>query len=357
MPVDHSAPYPLSMLHLLMISGALAAEPTDLPPFLRGDVYAGYRMSYQTGSLVEPVKGEEVSVGRLVTQDHRVHVGGSFGVAPIAALTLEFPITAKQQIGWSDATSMAFDPTVGRGSMQGGLPIERDPDTGSGLSGVWMGVQVAPFSERDFTNRGNRASWLLDLSYRTKDATNFYDLSAVERGAGHGASTLRIRSSFSKELGQSQPHISATYSRVGETNATLVGTDGSQIQATVINPDELLVMSGVEVHTFADPISQAEFAVDFRMGFAYQTWGDLPSGLYLPSVLDSSMGSVTTMGEQTRFIGGIGIYWRLFEYLKLELASDVSYVMPTQLENPYLVQTGSNTVRFDTRADLVVMFR
>ena len=252
---------------------------------------------------------------------------------------------------------MAFDPTFGRGSMQSGLPIERDPVTGSGLSGVWMGVQVAPFSERDFTNRGNQASWLLDLSYRTKDATNFYDLSAAERGAGHGASTLRLRGAFSKELGRSQPHLTATYSRVGETNATLIAADGTQVQATVINPDELLVMSGVEVHTFADPISQAEFAVDFRMGFAYQSWGDMPSGLYLPSVLDSSLGGVTTMGEQTRFVGGIGIYWRLFEYLKLELASDVSYVMPTQLENPYLVQTGSNTVRFDTRADLVVMFR
>ena len=62
MPADHSAPYPLGMLHLLLISGALAAEPTDLPPFLRGDVYAGYRMSYQTGSLVEPVKGEEAKL-------------------------------------------------------------------------------------------------------------------------------------------------------------------------------------------------------------------------------------------------------------------------------------------------------
>ena len=357
MPADHSAPYPLGMLHLLLISGALAAEPTDLPPFLRGDVYAGYRMSYQTGSLVEPVKGEEVSVGRLVTQDHRMHVGGSFGVAPIAALTLEFPISLKQEIGWSDATSMIFDPTAGVGSMQGGIPIERESVTGSGLSGVWMGLQVAPFSERDFPNRGNQASWLLDLGYRTKDATHFYDLSAAERGAGHGASTLRIRSAFSKELGRSQPHLTATYNRVNDTNATLFAADGTQVEATVINPDELLVMSGVEVHTFADPISQAEFVVDFRLGFAYQTWGDLPSGLYLPSVLDSSLGTVSTMGEQTRFIGGIGIYWRLFEYLKLELASDVSYVMPTQFENPYLVQTGSNTVRFDTRADLVVMFR
>lgn len=345
------------MLLTLLMATAQAAEPTDLPPFLRGDAWVGYRMNYQTGSMIEPVGGEEVAVGRLTTQDHRIHVGGSFGVAPMTAVTLEFPISVQQSVGWTDAQSMAFDPTLGKGSMRTGSDLSTDPVTGSGLSGVWLGAQVAPFSWEQLPERGNRANWLLDVSFRTPDGTHFYDTSGGERGAGTGSSALRLRSGFSKKLGQSQPWIEATYLRQGDTDVILNDATGAEVSATVINPDSLTVMSGIEVHTFADPVTQAEFAVDFRLGYAYQSWGDLPSGLYLPSVLSTSQGTLSTMGEQSRAIAGIGIYWRIFEYLKLETVADASYVFPTQLEHPYLVQTGSNTVRFDARTDLVILFR
>ncbi|HJN72325.1 MAG TPA: hypothetical protein QGF58_00210 [Myxococcota bacterium] len=333
---------------LALIAPLQAADVTTVPPFLRGDITVAYGADIQTGSLQEPVDGSDIQVARALHEAHVIDFGATFSVAPGAAVYFGVPTWVIDRWSWSEANAVVFDPNRQLGSMAYGEPIgETVTRTGSGSGGVWLGAKGTPFSE-SFTRRGNASTWLLDVGFRTPDKSNIYTLDGDSRGAGNGAPALRIRNAFSTTAGQSQPWLEFTWLRQGVTTA-----DGLE----VVNPQVLGVRSGVEVQTYENAVTNAFFAIDFRLGFDYSSWGDVPSGTYLPTVMESTQGQLVTVGEYSTVSAGLGLYWRMFQYGRIDLYGDAHYVMPHRLEHPYPVYTGTDTIRVTAGAELTVLVR
>lgn len=336
------------MLLSLLIAPALAADVTEVPPLLRGDISVGYAADLSRGSLVEPVNGTDVNVGKAIHEAHQIHVGATFGVAPGAAVYIDIPTWIVDRWTYQDASQVVFDPTREVGSMASGDPLDEDVVlSGSGAGGVWLGARGTPFSEQ-FAKRGNRSTWLLDVGFRTRDSTNFYTVDGDTRGAGNGSGAFRLTNAFSTTKGQSEPWLQATWTRQG---TTAVG--GLEVD----NANQLAVRTGVEVTTFHNPVTDARFAMDFRMGFAYNAWADVPSGVYLPSVMESTAGDLVTMSEYSTVSGGLGLFWQMFQYGRVDLFADATYILPHRVEHPYPVYTGFDTFGVTAGAKLTALIR
>ena len=106
-----------------------------------------------------------------------------------------------------------------------------------------------------------------------------------------------------------------------------------------------------------NPTNGSSFDFDFRLGFDYNTPADLPSGLYLPSVLSSTEGTLISQSEYSTASAGLGLYWRMFTYVQLDLRADMAYVLPHRLEHPYAIYTGEDTLGVRGLAQLTVMIR
>ncbi|MCP4804678.1 MAG: hypothetical protein GY913_33975 [Proteobacteria bacterium] len=337
------------MLLSLLTAPVLAADVTEVPPMLRGDISVGYTADLSRGSLVEPVDGTDVTVGKATHEAHIIDVGARFAVAPGAALYVNIPTYALDRWTYKEFNLAGFDPTLELGSMASGeLAAEDLVNSGSGAAGVWLGAQGTPFSEA-FAKRGNKSTWLLDVGFRTKDSTNFYTVAADgTRGAGNGSGAFRLTNAFSTTKGQSEPWLQATWTRQGTTEAGGVLVDSA---------NQIAVRTGVEVTTFHNPVTEARFSMDFRMGFAYNAWADVPSGTYLPSVMTSTEGTLVTMSEYSTVSGGLGLYWRMFQYGRVDLFADATYILPHRVEHPYPVYTGFDTFGVTTGAKLTALIR
>ncbi|MCB9746354.1 MAG: hypothetical protein H6740_27505 [Alphaproteobacteria bacterium] len=349
----------LSLL-LLSLSSATAAEVTEVPPWLRGDVNIAYDVNVVTGSLNEVVEGESTKVGRLTSDDHVLRLGAVFAPAPAVALYFDVPIYLRSGLTFQDAQEMTFDPLEGRGSMAYGDTLSEQPQLlGKGPGGVWFGARGQPFSESFFEGRGNRATWLIDVGFRTADATNFYTEVDGARGGGNGASAFRLRNAFSTTKGVSQPYLQATWTRYGTVSVDLTDSKGQVVSsgALVAPADRFDVLAGVQVRAAENPTNGSSFDFDFRLGFDYNTPADLPSGLYLPSVLSSTEGTLISQSEYSTASAGLGLYWRMFTYVQLDLRADMAYVLPHRLEHPYAIYTGEDTLGVRGLAQLTVMIR
>ncbi len=346
-----------SLLMLAATSAALAAEVTDLPPQLRGNVTIAYTPVIQTGSLIE----DDVSVGRMTTEDHVLRIGGAFAPAPGVAIWFQAPIYLSSRIGFTDTREMAYDPTIAQGSLAYGDETDADPfRAGSGVGGLWLGARGTPFSE-EFVGRGNRATWLIDVGVRTKDETNIYSADPATdpptRGGGPGAGAFMLRNGFSTTRGISQPYLQVTWLRQGVIPTSLYDGAGAVVtaDAAVAPADVVDIRGGVQVRVAENEVNSSSLDLDFRLGFDYNSPGQIPSGLYLPSVLPVTTGILVDTGEYSSAGVGFGMYWRMFKYLKLDIVTDVSYVMPRQLEQPYPVYTGPDTLVISGQARLNVL--
>lgn len=346
----------------VLTNDASAAEVTEIPNFLRGDVQVAYAPEVRFGSIVE---GDQ-PVGRITTQDHVLNIGGSFGAAPGVALYFNMPLHLASSLAFTDVSSMVYDPLTGEGSMYcdpaadscNGRVLDTSPIEGKGLGGVWLGVQGTPFSEA-WPNSGMRATWLVDLGFRTADSSNFYTVTDGQRGAGPGGSAFRLRSAFSTTKGVAQPYVVGTWLRQNGTPTTLYDRNGAVTDAAaeVLPGSRMAVNFGAQVNSFTNSESGAELDFDFRMGFDYNSWQRVPSGLYLPSITGATDGEMVDKGEYSSAWVGLGMYWRMFEYLQLNIVADGAYVMPHLLEDPYPVSTGMDTVEVRGSAELKVRIR
>lgn len=348
------------LLCTTLVPSASAAEVTELPPFLRGDVSVGYNLGLLTGSMREG----DGTVGRLGAEDHVLRLGAAFGVAPGAAIYAELPIYVQQRVVFNDTYTMAFDPNQDLGSLAYGDLVDGSVvRSGSGAGGAWLGAKGTPFTEALWPLRNNRATWLIDVGVRLPDATSFWaeDWSSGEptRGAGPGAAAFRLTNAFSTTKGVSQPYMRVTWLRQGATSVDLYSSSGELVTADAqITPaDSLDVLTGVQVRTFENPTSGAAFDLDFRLGFNYMGPAELPSGVYLPSVLPNTEGLAISRSEYSSASVGLGFYWRMFKYLKLDVVGDVAYVMPHTLEHAYAVRTGPDTLNISALARLNVLIR
>lgn len=331
----------LSMLPLLSISAALAADATDIAPFLRGDVVVDYSFSAENARLLE----DDTLVGRRDTQEGLLTLGGNFSFAPGAAIFFDLPYYTGSKITYADATDMAIDPNSDSGTMVDTELLDPQPELyGKGMGGTWIGLRGTPFSEELFSRRGDKVTWMLEASYRFADKSSFWATTDGARGAGPGSAAFRLGTTFSTTIGPSQPYVGLSMTR----SVPLRNLDGTGLQADQLiqTASSLDLLVGTELVAVDRADTGARFAVDLHGAFGLRSWQDIPSGTLLPSVLDASSTLVATEGEHSYLNGGLALKYRVFEWAQLDLGGDVGFVMPHQVEHFYPIETGMGTFTY-----------
>lgn len=347
----------LSLLPVSMLCASLAqaAEVTSIPPFLRGDLEVQYTFTHEGGSLLE----EDIEVATRRIETHDIVYAAAFAAGPGVAVFMELPQNAATRVSFPTANEMVYDPSQRSGTM-----IETDPivDTpavsGSGLGGVWMGIRGTPFSE-SFKRRGNLATWLIEGAYQTADSSSFWHVADGARGGGPGGSAWRIRNAFSTTHRFSNPYLDFRYTKRNPFQADLTEIDGTVLASGVeLDPsNEIRVFGGTELTTYENKVSQARFAIDLRLGFSYQSWQTIQSGVLLPSIISSSAAIPVTESEYETYTAGLGFIYKTFQYLQLNLRGDVAYITPHRVEHPYPIQTGADTLAFGINFGMKVFVR
>jgi hypothetical protein len=341
----------------LHVTPASAAEVTDLPPWLRGDIVIDYGFQHQSGSLYE---GTE-RVGARTLEEHIITYQGVFSAGPGVAVFFELPQTMSARLAYPEANQMVYDPSTESGTMVGTEALSGlDPVKGKGTDGVWLGLKGTPFSEA-FEARGNRATWLIEAAFRTRSDNSFFEpYDGDLRGAGVGGGGTRLGMAFSTTHGVSQPYMSFRYLRTrGLDDVTFYDETGGTIGGGFeLDPaDHVEVRAGTEIVAHDNPEAHSRFAIDLRLGFGYATWQTIPSGMYLPSVLSTSRTVPATESEYTWGSAGIGLYHQAFQYMKWKLVADATYLVPHQIEHHYDITTGPDTLGLTLGGGIEILIR
>ncbi len=329
------------MLTLIVFTSmASAADVTDMPSNLRGDVSFSYEYSHQWSQLVEASE----LVGGVNESASRMTFDGEFALRDWASVTVSIPMWLEHNISWSDPRTMAWSPTEDTGSMRYGTEIEGgvEPRSGSGLGGTSIGLRVSPISE----TRGAKASWVIGFSQRLKDESNIFTGSADELGAGVGADTTSITSAFSTTFGESLPYVVVSWDNRGDSSAP--GTDpetGESVLVNMTSGNSASFVSGIEFTSTSSANGRSWFRTDFWGKAQYNAWSEVPSGTYLPDVLSGTEGSTVVRGEYIDYTIGLGGHWRALPTMQIDLSIELGTNSPTQLESSYQIYTGSFSPR------------
>lgn len=341
-------------LLLLSAPAALAAELTEIAPFLRGDVDISYDFETENARLLE----DDTLVANRTIDTHLMRFGGEFTVMTGAQVYFELPIYLGETITFSDSYSMVIDPTTDSGTYLGSEQVD-GPVTvqGKGLGGTWLGLKGTPLSETLWPRRGDKVTLLVDVGFRVPDKSSLWTVSEDgQRGAGPGSTAFRLHTAASTKMAWTEPYVAAWLTRSGPAkNVALVDEEGNKLAdnaVTVLPAHEIAARFGLEVVPYTEPSSGARFALDVHGDFSYRSWQDIPSGIYLPDVLDGSRGALATQGETSTASAGLGLNYRIFEWAQLNVGGDFGVVMPQSVEHFYDVQTGMGTTTWGVHTTL-----
>jgi hypothetical protein len=327
---------------LLPLHGAAeAAEVTDMAPelgLLGGFEYSG---DSTNGKLVE---ADTVVAGRHVVR-HTLDLALEF--APVAgfALTLDLEITPSYTQSFTDSAPMLVDPLDGSGSYLAGEPLA-DPTVikASGLSGMWFGVALAPFSE-DY-ERVQNASWRLDAAIRTPSPNrNLWTAVDGKRGAAPGGAAIDVSGAFSTDRGVGNPWVRAQFVKETKQKVDFVDEGGvTWAEDVEVRPASTFEMKfGVELLGYEDRAVDSRFSVDLWMGGAYRTWEDISSGVYLPNVVDSARSIAVTAGDSIHGLTGVALDYHVNAHVRMRSGLELGVATPYTLEHVYPVRTSGDT--------------
>lgn len=340
----------LSLLAALTSPAAQAADVTELAPMLRGDVQLAYDLDAERARLLEG----DALVGRRGLTDHTVTWSASFSVYTGLALFTELPHHVSSRIRFRDAQSAGFDPVNDTGTYVGTPSLgDPDPTLGKGLGGTWLGIRGAPYHEQLFADRGDRASVLLEAAWRFQDQTNLWSYGPRgERGAGPGGAAFRLRGAFSTTHRSAQPYLVATWVRPTGIDMDVTDANDRVLASGRFTPaSEVELLAGAEL-TVSEYQDGGRVNLDFRGRFGYRSWQDIPSGLYLPDVLDGTEGQTATEGEHAFLTGQVGVNWRIVHYLQWNTAGEFGFKTPRTVEHFYPVTTGLDTMHWGITTSL-----
>lgn len=331
---------------LALVTAAHAADVTAMPAPFRGLATLEYRVEGDAARLVEG----DTQVGARQERLHTLALQGAFSVWRGISLAVDLPVALDQRLVWSDAREMAFDPTLGAGSMIGAPEVEAPAvEQGGGLMGPTFSIQLSPFNaEHPGKRRADRTTWLIEAGYRLQDQSSFWlERQDGSRGAGPGADAVHLRTAFSTQAATSRPYLELAFDKALTVPTPLRAEDGSVLtsDAPVRPASTLDLRVGAEVPVWTR--QQTEVALDLRTRFGYRTWQDIPSGLYLADVLSASREVLVTQGEAVHAMGGLGVQVRQAGLVDVLVGGDFGAQTPYRVEHPYAVRTDLPTWAWD----------
>jgi hypothetical protein len=349
-----------SLLISLLTVNAHAAEITALPPSKRGDLGLSYRATVVPDELIE----DGTVVGRRQATDHLLTYSGRVGLTDILALELALPHAVSSRIRFTESHRMVYDPNTGTGSMLGTDAIGHPTEVaGKGLGGTQIALAVTPFSESHFSSRGDQLTWLLRAGYRTADKTNFWTETGGQRGALDGASALILDTAFSTTHGIVQPYLGLSYDKRFSLKTGVTNTGGMLGGKNVkLRPaSTLMLRSGMEIEVFRDE-AWAEglgtaVMVDPSARFGWRSGAQVPSGVYLPSVLSVTEDTSVAQGQASELWAGVGLTWRIIRYVDWKVQAELGSPLSYQVEHPYEISTGMGDMSWTAGTSLTFRMR
>ena len=328
---------------MLPLAAALAfsAEVTEIPPALRADISIGYAGDFGSGSLAEA--GTEW--GRTKYRQQDVNVRAEFAPVEGLSASIALPVTASWSRTWVAPWKMTYDPATETGTYTQGVELPSIPELkGSGLQGIWFGVALAPFSEK--YSLGQQVTWRLDAAFRPGSGSSRWTAVDGKRGAANGGTGWKFSGAFSADRESAEPWMTVVADLEGPVTVDVADESGTiYMSAAELHPASTFdVAAGVQIYGSRDDELDTAFAVDLHAGFGYVGYSDVPSGQYLPSVLDASRSIVVTQGDHLRGSAGIGVIIDPIEYFGIEFGADGVYSTPYRLEHVYAVTTGIDTL-------------
>lgn len=340
---------------LALPTTAMAAEVTDMPSALRGDVNIAY-----TGNLgvVGIEEGGEI-YGQRKDSRHTLLWGVEFAPADGLALTLAADTTPYAGMKWATATSMGYDPVRETGTYAVGNGIEAPDIRGRGMNGVWLGAALQPFSEA--WKRNHQSTWRIDVAYRTgnKNATFWTEDGDGWRGAAPGGPAFKVTGAFSADNGAANPYVVTSFQHESRVTVDVTDADGTTLARGMgIRPGaNVELLGGVEIVGYQNAQSQDRFAVDLRVGVGYRSYRLMPSGMFLPDVLDASKSLLVTQGDRLAARGGIGIDTHVKKYVSVRVGADYVYELPYRIEHLYDARSSGNSYAIEIGTRLNVRIR
>jgi hypothetical protein len=321
------------------LAAPVSADVTTLPPPVRGDLRLTYDLAAESAAFRE---GTRTDLGRRNIAAHTLTWMGQFSPVTGLGLSVEVPHIVAEGVRYRDVGTMTFDPNADGGTLSTAAG-RSSPDglSGEGVGGVWLAVQGLPLSESAFAARGDRASALLDVGYRFRDATNFWTVTDGVRGAGPGASAFRLGAAFSTTRGPARPFVTTRWVRTVALSTDLVDDAGRTLArgVEILPATTLDLTAGTEITGATWGDDGARLDVDLRARVGYRSWQDIPSGTYLPSILDASRGLVVNEGEGLSATGAAGLRVRFHEVVQLDVSGECGVASSRRVEHIYPVST------------------
>jgi len=335
-----------------LTSSAWAADVTEFAPKYRGDVDIIYDVDVARLRLEE----EGATVAKQQQVNHELTYAGSFSFFKGAAVFFELPHYAKSAVQYDSAQDMVFDPNQDAGTMIGTDELSKMPsELGGGMGGAWVGLSGTPLHETVYASRSDRVSIVFEGGYRFKDKSNFWSYrDNGVRGAGPGASAWRLGMGFSTTNHASTPYIQSTLIRSGRINMDVTNAAGktvaSNIQVRPASSANMRVGGEIQLGEWGE--NDSAIALDGHTDFGYIGWQDIPSGIYLPAVLEASQSTTITESEYAYVQLSLGVNWRIMELAQLNIAGEFGTESPHRLEHLYNVSTGLGNYNWGIHTDL-----
>ena len=274
------------------------------------------------------------------------------------SLNLGIPITPSVVYRYKGASEMNFDPVTETGTYASGDEIGTVEYKGGGGSGVWLGAAFAPFSEA--YAKQHQATYRLDIAMRTPNKKKtLWSADDKGRGAAPGGFGFRLAGAFSSDHGAVEPWMEFEYVREGKVSVDVIDDEGIlQVSGLEVRPSSALsIRGGIELIALDDPEREIRVSFGFHMGAGYHTWSDVPSGLYLPDVLDQSRSVAVTSSDYISLLGGFNLESDITRWVGLKLGAEGRFYSPRYLEHVYPVFTTVDTFGLFFAVDLIGKIR
>lgn len=333
-------------LCLALASTAGAAELTDTPPRLRGDVEVGWRAQVDFLEVVDRVSEAQTftRVGAAVRQRHDLTVGGLFTVYPGVALRLTLPTTLFDRNYWTAARGYRYEPDAGHPVLVGGPridPANLDDASSSrvhaGWNGVALGLRWAPFADGGPFAGLTPATMAVDFDVRTPGDGHHDKL----RGDGtassaEGGGAVMARLTGARRIGAAEPWLSLAWRAELPYRATLMDGDGAAVQEADGRGIRLDPADEVELSAGAELIAREADDTHLRVGLAvvgvWRGQDEVSAGTRLPAPLRVALGHVAVTGQHVRVGGRLSFRIRPLPQAEARVVAGGGWVSPHRLE-------------------------
>ena len=310
---------------------------TDAPGALQGDIALRHQFQMSNDSIYQ----EDKLVGDRSLSQHTSSLVMRVGLVDFMSADIRLPI-GSEKLSFSNIYEMKYDPLSQTGSYLDTPGIEDITRTGNGLQGTELALNFYPFHTKIYSNRGDIGNWQMGVVYRTGDKSNFYTVDdSGARGSGIGASGLGIQTAFSNKNKHVEPYLVMKALRSNPFTAEIRGDDGTLYEAdeTFSPANTVDIRGGTEFYLKDDVALASYITLDLFGAYRYQSFQSIPSGIYLPSILESTQDTIITQTELVSIQGGIGTNVQINSLYAFRVSGQAGFASPQRIEHIYEVNT------------------